>query len=97
MRFRVSLLVLAVAGLVWLVPGLAEACAVCLAGASGGDRIAGAFNWSILFLMGMPYTIMGSVAGWIFYAHRRAARKRNAAKGKAQVYRLTWREKESER
>lgn len=88
MQFRVSLLVLAVAAFGWLVPGFADACAVCLTGASGGDRVAGAFNWSILFLMGMPYTIMGSVAGWIFYAHRREARKRSAAKGKARVYRL---------
>lgn len=80
----------------WLVPNAAEACAVCLTGASGGDRVADAYTWSVLFLMGMPYTILGSVAGWIFYAHRRAAKKRSAARSKARVYQLAWSQKESE-
>lgn len=85
----------AAAGL--LFPIAAQACAVCVSGASPDDRMADAFNWSVLFLMSTPYTIMGSVAGWIFYAHRRAARKRDAVKRKAPVLHAAWAHKESGR
>lgn len=97
MQFRVWVLVLAALVFGWLAPNAAEACAVCLTAASEGDRTADAYNWSVLFLMGMPYTILGSVGGWIFYAHRRAAKKRSGPKSKARVYQLGWSQKESER
>jgi hypothetical protein len=50
-------------------PEVARACAVCLTGDSGpmGD----AYNWSILFLMATPYTVMGCVGAWLVYKYRR--------------------------
>lgn len=58
---------------------MAHACSVCITGAS--DPTADAFNWSVFFLMAAPYTVVGSIAGWLFYTHRRAAatRQKNEA------------------
>jgi hypothetical protein len=55
-------------------PAMARACSVCLTGDSGpmGD----AYNWSILFLMATPYTVMGCVGAWLLYKYRRAAKQR---------------------
>jgi hypothetical protein len=62
---------------VWLacftVPAVARACSVCLTGA--GDPTADAFNWSVFFLMATPYTVVGSIAGWLFYSYRRSVAK----------------------
>ena len=54
-------------------PEVARACAVCLTGDSGpmGD----AYNWSILFLMATPYTVMGCVGAWLIFKYRRATAK----------------------
>ena len=54
--------------------GAAEACSVCINGA-GGERLTDAFNWSVIFLMAMPYTILFSIVGFFVYAYRRAAKK----------------------
>lgn len=82
---------------VLVLPIAALACAVCLAGALGDDPVADAFNWSVLFLMGMPYAVVGSVGAWIFLAHRRAAKKRHAFKEKSSALHLAWTHKESGR
>ena len=95
MKRKFLLLFICVAAAALLFPIAVQACAVCLTGASPDDRVADAFNWSVLFLMSTPYTVIGSVAGWIFYAHRRAARKRDAVKGKAPVLHLAWMHTES--
>ena len=55
-------------------PAIANACAVCWAG--DGGPIEEAFNWSVLFLMATPYAVVGCIAGWLFYTHRRSAAKR---------------------
>lgn len=56
---------------VLLLPIVAQACAVCWIGASSPeDPTSQAFNWSILFLMAMPYAIVGVIAGWLFYLYR---------------------------
>jgi hypothetical protein len=55
------------------VPASVHACSVCWGGDTG--PIADAFNWSVLFLMAAPYTVMGSMAGWLFYRYRRATAK----------------------
>ena len=57
-------------------PAMVLACAVCVSGAAD-DPLTDAFNWSVLFLMATPYTVVGSVAGWLVYTHRRAAAKKN--------------------
>ena len=54
-------------------PSIVNACSVCLTGAN--DPTADAFNWSVLFLMAMPYTVVGSIAGWLFFSYRRSAAK----------------------
>jgi hypothetical protein len=61
-------------GSMLLAPGLAHACSVCLTGA-GDDPVTDAFNWSVLFLMAAPYTVVGAIAGWLVYAKRRSTAK----------------------
>ncbi len=60
--------------------GAAHACATCITGITGpgGERLIDAFNWSIFFLMAMPYAIVFSVVGFFVYAYRRAAKKQRA-------------------
>jgi hypothetical protein len=83
------------AGLWTWMPSIVHACAVCITGAE--DPSANAFNWSVLFLMAAPYLVVGSIAGYLFYAYRRAAR-RNARTETAQpLVHLAWNQKESER
>src|SRR5919108_1662679 len=55
------------------VPSIVNACSVCLTGAN--DPTADAFNWSVFFLMAMPYAVVGTIAGWLFYAYRPSAAK----------------------
>ncbi len=65
-----SLMVVVGSGIL-LLPVVAQACAVCWIGASSPeDPTSQAFNWSILFLMAMPYAIVGIIAGWLFYLYR---------------------------
>jgi hypothetical protein len=75
---------------------LVHACAVCLTGADGS--VADAYDWSVLFLMATPYLVMGTIAGYLFYAYRRAAAKREqqAALEEAAIN-LAWDPKESGR
>lgn len=57
-----------------LIPTLAGACAVCWIGGSSPDHdtTARGFYWGLLFLMAMPFAVVGSIAGWLFYVYRRA-------------------------
>lgn len=45
--------------------------------AAGGDIIAGYF-WSILFMMSMPFTILGCFSGYMYLEVRRARAAREA-------------------
>ncbi len=38
---------------------------------SGGDLVAGYF-WSILFMMSMPFTLLGTFSGYMYWQVRRA-------------------------
>jgi hypothetical protein len=76
-------------------PLAAHACAVCVTGA--GDPTTDAFNWSVLFLMAMPYLVVGSIAGGLFYTYRRTAAKREQAQTAEPLIHLAWNEKESGR
>ena len=86
---RVLLIALAVVGLTCLIPvsALAQSCAMCGTALSAHDPMTRGFKWSILFMMATPYTIFGSVAGWIFYRyHRRPGRRMvTSAQGRASV------------
>ena len=35
------------------------------------DPLVGALNVSVLFMMAMPYAILGTVGGWIYFSSRR--------------------------
>lgn len=75
MRIRRLLLVLmGIAGAVTLGPWAAHACSVCGGPAVGTDPGTG-FNASILFLLSMPYVVVGVIVGWLIYRHRRALRR----------------------
>ena len=43
-----------------------------------------AINWSVIFLIAMPYTILFSVLGFFVYAYRRAAKKARAEERRAE-------------
>ena len=55
-----------------VVPGSLEACPGCK---DLDDPINKGFNWSILFMMAMPFAVFGLVGGTIFLNYRRANRK----------------------
>ena len=76
-------------------PAIAHACSVCLTGDSGpmGD----AYNWSILFLMATPYTVMGCVGTWLVYKYRRATAKEKRVEGEPPLAQLTLNYKENGR
>lgn len=75
-------------------PSVVRACAVCVTGTN--DAVSDAFNWSVLFLMAAPYLVVGSIAGALFYAYRRAARKTEQHESQPAVH-LAWNHKESGR
>ena len=50
---------------------LAQGCAMCGTALSAGDPVTQGFNWSIAFLMAMPYVVFGVVGGWLAYVRRR--------------------------
>ena len=39
------------------------------------DPISKGFNWSILFMMAMPFTVFGLIGGTVYFHYRRASRK----------------------
>jgi hypothetical protein len=76
-------------------PATARACSVCLTGDSGpmGD----AYNWSVLFLMATPYTVIGSVGAWLVYKYRRATAKQRRLEREQPLAQLALDYKESGR
>ena len=90
---RKVLTILPYAGLALiLVPALAGACSVSVTG--DNDPTTNAFNWSVLFLMATPYTVVGSIAGWLFFKYRRAAAKPTEEAAREPALQLTWNEEE---
>jgi hypothetical protein len=76
-------------------PAVARACSVCLTGDSGpmGD----AYNWSILFLMATPYTVMGCVGAWLVYKYRRGTARQQRTEREQPLARFALDTKESGR
>jgi hypothetical protein len=72
-----------------------QACSVCVTGAD--DPTADAFNWSVLFLMATPYLVVGSIAGGLFLAYRRAVAKREQTETTESLVHLAWNDKEGGR
>ncbi len=44
---------------------------MCGTALSANDPVTLGFNWSIAFLMAMPYVVFGVLGGWLAYVHRR--------------------------
>ena len=56
----------------FIVPMSLEACPACK---TLDDPIGKGFNFSILFMIAMPFTVFGVIGGTIFWHYRRANRK----------------------
>ncbi len=54
-----------------LLPVAAWACAVCF---DGDDALARGLNVSILFLLSMPYAIVGAIWSTVYLVHKRTQR-----------------------
>ena len=93
MKLRLFLSALLAAAPV-LSRGAAHACAVCLTGADN-DPLTDAFNWSVIFLMAMPYAVLGSIGAFLFYHYRSSAKKASEPSARATIVPLTWIHKES--
>ena len=46
-----------------------------------------AFNWTVVFLMAMPYATLAGCVGWIIYRYARAHRTREGGPGRLHVVR----------
>jgi hypothetical protein len=75
------LLLAALAALAGTFAGIAfaQSCAMCASSFGPDDPVQRAFSVSILFLMAAPYTIVGLVAGWLFFTYRRSAGRRRGS------------------
>ena len=61
-----SLLLIAL--IVSIIPQSLEACPSCK---NLEEPIARGFNWSVLFMMAMPFTVFGIIGGSVFYYYQR--------------------------
>ena len=95
MKLRFFLSALLATAPVWF-HSAAHGCAVCLTG-SADDPLTDAFNWSVLFLMAMPYTVLGSIGAFLFYSYRRSAKRASEPSARTTIVPLTWIHKESGR
>jgi hypothetical protein len=82
-----SVVGLSLLGICWGFPALAHACSVCLTGAN--DPTADGFNWSVFFLMAAPYTVVGSIAGWLFHSYRRSVAREKTQEENRDAERLS--------
>jgi hypothetical protein len=41
---------------------------------SGSDPLAHGMNTSVLFMVSMPFAVVGVIGGWLIYTYRRAGR-----------------------
>lgn len=90
---------------VCLLVGQAQACAVCGHGPGSPDPMGRGYYWGILFMMAMPFSIVGAVGGWLAYLHwrvrsrprRRSLRERARDAVRIPCGAMTWIRKETER
>ena len=73
---------------------VAVACPLCK-DAIANDPVAAAFNSTTIFMIAVPFMLIGSVGGWLFYRHLRTRRGKMAEPAPA-VWGGVWKEKESE-
>ena len=74
---RTSILPIVFVLLMW---GVSQACPTCKEGVAenGGNLVRGYF-WSILFMMSMPFLIVGGLSSLFYLDVRRARRKQDSA------------------
>ena len=79
--------------------GVALACPLCK-DAIAGDPVATVLSWTTLVMIGVAFTLVASIGGWIMFAHWRAARADVADSGDPAgadaPWRQAWAERESE-
>jgi hypothetical protein len=82
-RFRLAMVFFALAA-VLLTAGIAAACPTCKDGVAANDpehaHMVKGYFYSILFMMGMPYTIFTCVGLYMYREVRKARAARDAAK-----------------
>ena len=66
MAFRIAVLLL-------LIPIAVQACPLCV-DALEGSELGRGFNTSIMFLLFMPFALVGSIGGGLFFYARRHSR-----------------------
>ena len=55
-----------------VAPHVAQGCPMCEAAVDGAkDQLGRGLNVSIAFMMSMPFALLGSVGGWLFYMNWR--------------------------
>jgi uncharacterized membrane protein len=73
--FTIGILCLAIGALV-ILANVASACPTCKAGLEHGDlaqqNYAAGFYYSILFMMSMPFMILGTFGSFAYYSLRKA-------------------------
>lgn len=66
---QVLILLLIIGFVSVLLPNPLDACPACK---NLDEPIARGFNWSVLFMMAMPFTVFGVIGGSVYYHFRRA-------------------------
>lgn len=54
-------------------PSSALACPGCIEGSSAG--VAAGFFWSVMFMMAVPFFVVGTVGGGLYFAYRRSVHR----------------------
>ena len=75
MQNRHLVIALGIAIVVLLIPITVQACPLCVESLKGSELGRG-FNTSILFLLVMPFALVGSIGGGLFFYVRRHSRSR---------------------
>ena len=71
MTRQILLLIFVIGFIISIVPLSLEACPACK---NLDEPIARGFNWSVLFMMAMPFAVFGVIGASVFYSYRRANR-----------------------
>jgi len=77
-RLVAALMGAAVGTLVQTLPAtvVAQGCAMCATAVDGDDPLARGLNISILFMLSMPFVLVGSVGAWFAYMYWRGHARR---------------------
>ncbi len=71
--------------LLLVLAATADACPMCKVALAGDDGahgdVIGGFFWSILFMLSMPFAILGSFSGYMYLLVRRARAQQGARPG----------------